>query len=105
MIGPQWPGSNWSRNWLHNLLSPAPEDHVQSEIELAFELGVPITPVLIDQTSMPVRRMLPRSLVDLCDLNAASVRGGRDFHHDMDTVCKMIRELRSKVEAGGRLSN
>ena len=78
---------------------------MQSEIELAFEFGVPVTPVLIDQTTMPDRRLLPRSLFDLCDLNAASVRGGRDFHNDMDTVCKMIRELRSQVEAGGRPPN
>ncbi len=105
VIGANWSSLNWSRTRLRNLLSLAPEDHVQSEIELAFELGVPITPVLIDQTTMPTRSVLPRSLADLCHLNAASVRGGRDFHSDMETVCKMIRELRSRVEAGVRLSS
>lgn len=98
VIGRDWCNGAWLQNGLQRWWSPPPEDHVQSEIELAFEFGVPVTPILIDQTPMPGRGIIPTSISQLCDLNAASVRGGRDFHADMDMVCVKIRELRSQVE-------
>ena len=97
IIGEGWRiGSRSGRRWWQPWARPD-EDHVRSEIEVAFELGVPILPVLVDRTPMPKPSQVPGSIAAVCDLNAAAVRSGRDFHSDMDVVCSNIRELRSQV--------
>ena len=69
---------------------PRGTDFVQSELEGALLWSIPIVPVLVDGASMPSPRSLPEPVRELTFLNAISVRGGRDFGTDMDSVLSTI---------------
>ena len=71
-------------------------DFVQAEIELAFELGVPIIPVLVDGAEMPARHQIPYSIVGFESLNATRLRPGRDFTNDIENLIGAIRRLREQ---------
>jgi hypothetical protein len=73
------------------------EDFVLSEMEVALDLGVPIMPLLADGASMPQGSELPRTIKDLSDLNAATIRAGRDFHKDMVTVLGRVQSWREQA--------
>jgi hypothetical protein len=95
-------GQNWiSRSRFRRLLlGMGGEDFVLTEIELAFEVGVPILPILIDDTLMPPTARIPAPIRPLADLNAATVRAGRDFATDIRRVIEIVEPLREQ----GRLS-
>jgi hypothetical protein len=91
VIGPGWLSkpSRWSL-----FKRAAPEDHVYTEIELALAEAVPIVPVLVGGATMPDPEALPQAIRELTRINAATVRGGRDFHADMDRVVELLIPLR-----------
>ena len=93
IIGDKWVNKGWARQQSWFRLRERAEDFVQSEIELALDRGVPLLPILVDGVAMPSSRLLPNSILAICNLNAASVRSGRDFHSDMDAVMARIRPL------------
>ena len=91
IIGPRW---QRRRGFFDRVLGKQPEDHVQTEVELAIANGVPLLPLLIGGATMPDGEQLPTSLRDLSRANATVVRAGRDFHKDIDQVIGLIDELR-----------
>jgi hypothetical protein len=96
LVGEKWVNRAWKRSsrWL-GLYQPS-ENHVQTELELALEFGVPILPVLIDNISMPSQSNLPTSISEFCLLHAATVRSGREFNIDMDNVLNQLRAWREQ---------
>src|SRR5262249_34959150 len=94
VIGKRWIGRQWSRSRWWRWPSYIVEDFVETELRLAFEYGVPIIPILIEETEMPKASSLPKSISELTLLNAAPVRSGRDFHNDMEQVLVRVRPLR-----------
>lgn len=79
VIGPRWLGDRGS-----------PSIYVQMEVELALSKGVQVIPVLVDGTEMPSEERLPEKMRPLVKLNAATVRSGRDFPHDMAELGKTL---------------
>jgi TRAP-type transport system periplasmic protein len=86
LVGPRWLGS---RDGGGNRIGD-PADPVRLELEGAFELGIPIIPVLIDGATMPSEADLPPSLKQFSFLNAAPVDSGRDFRTHMDRLLRSI---------------
>ena len=85
VIGPDWAGQIDTGRRIDN-----PADWVRIEIEAALKQGLPVIPVLIDDTRMPSKADLPPSLVPLVRLNAVRVDQGQDFHHDVDLLIRGI---------------
>jgi hypothetical protein len=75
-------------HWLDDGVGPS--KYVRSELELALTKGIPIIPVLVDGTTMPAPEQLPASLQSLSRVNAAEVRPGKDFQHDMELLAKPL---------------
>jgi hypothetical protein len=88
IIGPSWLGTDTSGVSRINDES----DPVRMEVELAFERGVPIIPVLVGGARMPSPTQLPQSLKKLAFRNAAEVHAGRDFHHHLDGLIQSLLE-------------
>src|SRR6516165_5971378 len=88
IIGPSWLGTDTSGVSRINNES----DPVRMEIELAFERGVPIIPVLVGGARMPSPTQLPQSLKKLAFRNAVEVHAGRDFHHHLDGLIQSLLE-------------
>jgi tetratricopeptide (TPR) repeat protein len=79
------------------------DDWVRFEIETALTRCVTVVPVMLQQgdirPSMPTRSDLPRSLADLADRQASTVRAS-DFEGDLE---KLIRDLREHERAAAEL--
>ena len=96
VVGGHWVNRSWrTLRWFHFLKSP--EDFVKSEIEAALDVGVPFIPLLIDGAPMPTVKKLPSSISEFAFLNAAKVRGGYDFHPDINRVMKRVQLLRDQI--------
>ena len=85
IIGPAWLGR---KSRTSRILDP--QDPVRVELEIALQMGIPIIPTLIFGASMPAAKDLPPSLESLSFRNATEVGTGRDFHHHMDRLVKVI---------------
>jgi TIR domain len=94
VIGRKWIRRSMLKTWLRWALSA--DDFVLAEIELALEVGVPILPILIDDTPMPAPARLPATIRQIVDLNAATVRAGRDFTSDIRRVIEIVEPLRDQ---------
>jgi hypothetical protein len=89
------------KRWLKRSFWPlfgASEDFVQAELELAIELNVRIIPLLVDGAQMPRKNNLPDSISQVSYLNAAPIRGGRDFRTDMQRILSQITALRQEPQ-------
>jgi len=75
-------------HWLDDGVGPS--KWVRAELELALSKGIPIIPVKVDGSTMPSPQQLPASLQALSTLNAAEVRPGKDFQHDMELLAKPL---------------
>src|SRR5262245_3939563 len=82
IIGPKWLGARKNEKVRLEL----PDDPVRIELEKAFELGIPVVPILVSGATMPEHDKLPPSLSALSFRNAASVDAGRDFHQHMERL-------------------
>ncbi|HXM74735.1 MAG TPA: TIR domain-containing protein, partial [Chthoniobacterales bacterium] len=107
VIGPTWFGGRGKGN--RRIDDPA--DFVRLEIAIALQRGIPVIPVLIDNTPMPQVENLPDDLRGLAFRNALILDTGVDFHHHADRLIAGIRELMNdpanadtiragKIEAG-----
>lgn len=61
-------------------------DWVRFEVGCALTHGIRIIPVLVNGTKMPAADKLPVELKPLSNTNAVELRGGRDFHIDVDRI-------------------
>jgi TIR domain len=74
----------------------APDDNVHIEIAAALKRGVPVVPVLVENTPMPQAAKLPEPLRDLAFQNGTPVRPDPDFHHDVDRLCSQLAQYLPK---------
>jgi hypothetical protein len=76
--------------WLSD--QDTPSSFVRMEVELALEHWprVKIIPVVVDGAQMPAAEILPESIRPLANINAAEVRSGRDFQHDMELLAASL---------------
>jgi hypothetical protein len=89
LVGPRWLGPReGGRNRIDD-----PADPVRLELEGAFELGIPIVPVLLDGATMPSEAELPPTLKQFSFLNAVPVDSGRDFRTHMDRLLRSLDRL------------
>ncbi len=95
LVGPRWLGP---REGGHNRIND-PADPVRLELEGAFELTVPIVPVLLDGATMPSDAELPPTLKQFAFLNAAPVDSGRDFRPHME---RLLRSLDGVLASQGQ---
>ncbi len=86
LIGPNWIDAR-ATNGTRRLDDE--QDLVRIEIASALRRNIPVVPILLEGTSMPVADLLPDELKPLTSRNALSVRHS-SFHTDMD---KLVRAL------------
>ncbi len=67
------------------------DDPVRTEVRLCQKLGVPLLPVLLDGTRMPVKGKLPPAIRDLADRNAVRVSHA-SFDADFERLLGAVRE-------------
>lgn len=86
VIGPRWLGeqSDSSRR------IDEPTDFVRLEIKYALEQGIPIIPLLVDNTPMPKSEKLPPEIERLAFRNALPLDSGLDFHNHADRLINGI---------------
>jgi flagellar motor protein MotB len=63
-----------------------PHDLVRIEVESALEGGIPVVPVLVDQTRMPAPEQLPGKLSVLAYRNAVRLDSGIDFRNHLSRL-------------------
>jgi tetratricopeptide (TPR) repeat protein len=80
IIGPRW------LELLREKAASGDDDFVKIEIELALAAGKPVAPICIKDAQMPRRADLPESLRPLCDFNAATLEGGRNFYDQIEHI-------------------
>jgi protein kinase-like protein/TIR domain-containing protein len=69
-------------------------DFVRIEVEAALERGIPVVPLLVQNTVMPRERDLPPSLAPLVYRNGMSVRSNDPFFHgEMDLLVRRLDML------------
>jgi class 3 adenylate cyclase/tetratricopeptide (TPR) repeat protein len=81
----------------------SPTDFVHTEIELAFEHGVPVIPVLVDGASMPRPDELPARIARLARINALEISDTRfdaDMARLLDAVTDSASITRAAAEPG-----
>lgn len=69
-----------------------PNDYVHIEIAAALNRGIPVIPILVENTTMPRSDDLPDPLKNLAFRNGTPVRSDPDFHHDIDRLCSQLAE-------------
>jgi hypothetical protein len=89
MIGPNWVGEKAD----HSRRIDEETDFVRLEIAYALQHGIPVIPVLINDTQMPAPEKLPADIAGLAFRNAVNLDTGIDFHHHADRLIKGICEL------------
>ncbi len=89
IIGPEWCGGKE----LSNRRIDDPTDFVRLEVASALENGIPIIPVLVNNTPMPEARNLPPELEGLAFRNGLALDTGIDFHHHADRLIAGIHRV------------
>src|SRR5437763_4721305 len=89
IIGPEWTGGKA----LANRRIDDPTDFVRLEVASALESGIPIIPVLINNTPMPDAKNLPPELEGLAFRNGLVLDSGIDFHHHADRLIAGIHRV------------
>jgi hypothetical protein len=95
VVGPGWAG----RRDTGKRRIDDPTDFVRMEIAAALQRGIPVIPVLLDNTAMPSVEDLPEELRPFAYRNALILDTGVDFHHHADRLIAGIHEL---VDGGPR---
>jgi hypothetical protein len=70
-----------------------PTDFVRIEIASALENGIPVIPVLVNNTPMPEAKNLPAELEGLAFRNGLALDTGIDFHHHADRLIAGIHRV------------
>src|SRR5260370_17543285 len=89
IIGPHWLGEQPDAS--RRIDNPA--DFVRLEIAYSLERGIPIIPVLVNNTPMPPPEKLPREIEGLAFRNALMLDTGIDFHHHADRLITGIGKV------------
>lgn len=89
IIGPEWTGSRDPSNRRID----DPTDFVRLEVASALENGIPIIPVLVNNTPMPEAKSLPAELEGLAFRNGLALDTGIDFHHHADRLIAGIHRV------------
>jgi hypothetical protein len=89
IIGPEWCGGREPANRRID----DPTDFVRLEVASALENGIPIIPVLINNTPMPEAKDLPPELEGLAFRNGLALDTGIDFHHHADRLIAGIHRV------------
>ncbi|MFL6353621.1 MAG: ankyrin repeat domain-containing protein [Bryobacteraceae bacterium] len=76
------------RNWLNKRLND-PADFVSLEIRSALERGIPVIPVLVDDTHMPAAAELPPPLAPLCRRQAVELTNSM-FRDDVNRLIQTL---------------
>lgn len=82
IIGADWAGAK-------GVLVPrirSPRDFVRMEVETALELGLRIIPVLTDMKHLPNAAKLPRTVRQICEIQAASLDLGKSYDTDISLI-------------------
>src|ERR1700730_7268883 len=89
MIGPHWLGeqTDVSRR------IDDPNDFVRLEIEYALKRGIPVVPLLINNTPMPEPEKLPPDIQQLAFRHALPLDSGMDFHNHADRLINGVCDL------------
>src|ERR1051326_175661 len=90
IIRPEWAGGAKD---LSNRRIDDPTDFVRLEVASALENGIPIIPVLINNTPMPEAKNLPPELEGLAFRNGLALDTGIDFHHHADRLIAGIHRV------------
>ena len=90
IIGPEWSGAGKD---LTNRRIDDPTDFVRLEVASALENGIPIIPVLVNNTPMPDAKSLPPELEGLAFRNGLALDTGIDFHHHADRLIAGIHRV------------
>src|SRR2546423_7267945 len=89
IIGPEWTGGkDPSSRRIDD-----PTDFVRLEVASALENGIPIIPVLVNNTPMPEAKSLPAELEGLAFRNGLVLDTGIDFHHHADRLIAGIHRV------------
>ena len=89
MIGPRWlevRDENGDRR-IDN-----PEDFVRREIVYAIEQNLKIVPVLVGDTSAPLRKDLPADLHPILDWQFRKLRPDPDFTRDAERILRQVKQ-------------
>lgn len=89
IIGKQW------MNLLNKRQSADEKDYVLLEIERAIQKGKFILPILLDNTSMPSKKLLPQNIKALSDINAVTF-STKDLHTSTKVLIAELNDLLSK---------
>jgi hypothetical protein len=89
IIGPEWSGGKD----LSSRRIDDPTDFVRLEVASALENGIPIIPVLVNNTPMPEAKNLPTELEGLAFRNGLALDTGIDFHHHADRLIAGIHRV------------
>jgi hypothetical protein len=89
IIGPEWSGGKD----LSSRRIDDPTDFVRLEVASALENGIPIIPVLVNNTPMPEAKNLPPELEGLAFRNGLALDTGIDFHHHADRLIAGIHRV------------
>lgn len=89
IIGPEWTGGKAQAERRID----DPTDFVRLEVASALENGIPIIPVLINNTPMPEAKNLPPELEGLAFRNGLALDTGIDFHHHADRLIAGIHRV------------
>lgn len=89
VVGPSWAGA---RETGPRRIDD-PTDFVRIEIAAALQRGIPVIPVLLNQTVMPGADDLPDELRPFAYRNALVLDTGVDFHHHADRLIAGIHAL------------
>jgi hypothetical protein len=96
IVGNKWINPAWHRIATWRWFGKQKFDSVEMEIEIAFKLGVPILPILVDDAEMPNEVLLPKSIDEFASLNAAQVHSGRSFEADIRAVLEKVEAFRKE---------
>lgn len=97
VIGPRWLSERADTS--RRIDDPA--DFVRLEIKYALERGIPVIPLLVDNTLMPKPEKLPAELEALAFRNALPLDSGIDFHTHAERLINGICGLLDSTEMEG----
>jgi TIR domain len=95
LIGPHWSSITDTEGYRR---LDDPTDNVRLEIETALTSGIPVMPVLVDNTSMPRPQQLPESLAPMTRRNALELTYNR-YSDDLSHLLKEVERILARTAA------
>lgn len=93
VIGPDW-ATVTGKDGKQRLANP--NDWVRKEVEGALARGIPIIPLLIEDTRLPAADALPESLKPLRQYNSAPAHSAPYFQFDMKQLTESLEKIIEK---------